>query len=131
MIPLFFSTWLIGKQTVEIVADPDKKKRIRSAYLQGTRTLAGSVVTMDECVVNLMSATGCSLVDAVKCASEHPAKLLNIYPAKGSLEYGADADFVIMDEGVHVKATFLNGDLAWSTPDWSPLFKCKVVPSKK
>ena len=75
-----------------------------------------------------MNATDCSLIEAIKCASEHPARLMGIYPAKGTLEYGADADFVILDEAVNVKATFINGDLAWSRPDWSPLFKYKFIP---
>ena len=117
----------IGKQQVEIVTDP-ANKRLRSAYLQGTKTLSGSVATMDECVINLMSATGCSIVEAAKCASEHPAKMLGLYPSKGSLCFGADADFVFIDEAVNVKATFINGDLVWSSPEWSPLFKCKFIP---
>jgi N-acetylglucosamine-6-phosphate deacetylase len=117
----------LGNKLVEIVSDPTNKKK-RSAFIKGTNTLCGSVVTMDECVRNLISATGCSLVEAVKCATEHPAKLLGIYPKKGSLNYGADADFIFIDENVNVKATFINGDLAWSQPDWSPLFKYKYIP---
>jgi N-acetylglucosamine-6-phosphate deacetylase len=117
----------LGNQRVEIVCDPTNK-RMRSAYLQGTQTLCGSVATMDDCVKNLMSATGCSLMEAVSCATEHPAKMLGIYPHKGCLNYGADADLVVMDENVNVKATFINGDLAWSTPEWSPLFNYKFIP---
>jgi N-acetylglucosamine-6-phosphate deacetylase len=116
----------IGKQTVEIIAEPSKK-RFKRAYLKGTTTLAGAVVTMNDCVLNLMNATGCSIAEAAKCASEHPAKLLGIFPNKGSLNYGADADLVILDENVNIKATFLNGDLAWSLTDWFPLFRCKHI----
>jgi N-acetylglucosamine-6-phosphate deacetylase len=114
----------IGKQTVEIFAEPSKK-RFKRAYLKGTQTLAGAVVTMNDCVLNLMNATGCSISEAAKCATENPAKLLGIFPQKGSLKYGADADLVILDEDTNIKATFLNGDLAWSLPDWFPLFRCK------
>jgi N-acetylglucosamine-6-phosphate deacetylase len=120
-------THKLGNKMVDIVCDP-VNKRLRSAYVQGTKTLCGSVATMDDCVKNLMNATGCSLVEAVNCATEHPAKLLNLYPRKGSLNYGADADFVIIDEQVNVKATFINGDLAWSEPNWSPLFNYKFIP---
>jgi N-acetylglucosamine-6-phosphate deacetylase len=81
--------------------------------VEGTNTLCGSVATMDDCIKNLISATGCSLVEALSCASEHPAKMLQIYPTKGSLDYGADADFVFLDEQVNVRATFINGDLVW------------------
>lgn len=116
----------IGKQTVEILADPGKK-RIKKAYLKGTQTLAGSVVTMNDCVLNLINATGCSLAEAIDCATEHPAKLLGIFPSKGSLDYGADADLVILDENINIQATFLNGDLAWYASSWSPIFKCNHI----
>jgi N-acetylglucosamine-6-phosphate deacetylase len=116
-----------GNQSIEIVRDPENNG-MRSAYLQGTRTLCGSVATIDDCVRNLCKATGCSLVDSIRCASEHPAKLLGVYPRKGSLNFGADADFVILDDDVNVKACFINGDLAWTASDWSPLFKYKYIP---
>lgn len=74
----------IGSQCVEIVRDPDNKK-LRSAYVQGTRTLCGSVATMDDCVQNLIKATGCSLEEALKCATENPARLLGVYPLEGGL----------------------------------------------
>lgn len=117
----------IGNQSVQIFNDPETRKR--SAYLQGTNILCGSVATMDECVRNLMVSTECGLVEALKCATEHPAKLLGIYPLNGgSLNYGAKANFTIIDDNVNVKATFIDGDLAWSSTDWSPLFKFKFIP---
>lgn len=117
----------IGSQAVQIIKDPLTNKR--SAYLQGTTTLCGSVATMDDCVRNLISSTECSLVEALKCATEHPAKLLGIYPLNGgSLNYGAKANFTVIDDNITVKATFINGDLAWSSSDWSPLFKFKFIP---
>lgn len=111
----------IGDKEVEIVVDAEQG--IKSAFVQGTHTLCGSVITMDDCVRNLMKATGCSIVEALKCASEHPAKMLHMYPAKGSLEYGADADFLLVDEQVNITATFINGDLVWSRANWSPEIK--------
>ena len=85
---------------------------------------------MDECVRNLIHATGCSLVEALACASEHPARLCGLYPAKGSLEFGADADFIVCDEEARVKATFVRGDLVWSADDWTPLLKYCYVPRR-
>ena len=116
-----------GNQSIEIVRDAENGG-MRSAYLQGTRTLCGSVATIDDCVRNLIKATGCTLVESIRCASEHPAKLLGLFPHKGSLDYGSDADFIILDENVNVKATFIDGDLKWSDPSWSPLFKYKYIP---
>jgi dihydroorotase-like cyclic amidohydrolase len=44
-----------------------------------------------------------SLSAYVKLASENPAKLFNLYPRKGTIKIGTDADFTIVDmakEGV-------------------------------
>jgi len=38
-----------------------------------------------------------SLTAYVKAASESPAKLFNIYPKKGAIQVGSDADFTIVD----------------------------------
>lgn len=43
-------------------------------YLEGTTTLAGSVVTLDTCVRNFVKFTGCSLSEAIKCATLNPAR---------------------------------------------------------
>ncbi len=119
----------LGEKNVEIVTDPTDKY-LRSAYVQGTNILCGAVATMDYCVKNLMKAIGCSLVEAIDCATKHPAKMLKIYPKKGSLNYGADADFIVIDDDLNVKATFIKGDLVWSATNWSPLFKYKFIPKK-
>ena len=117
----------LGEKFVEIKTDPNNK-RLRSAYVQGTNTLCGAVASLDDGVRNLINATGCSLVDAIECATKHPAKMLKIFPKKGSLNYGSDADFIVIDDDLKVKATFIKGDLVWSSPDWWPLFKYKLIP---
>ncbi|KAI0302346.1 hypothetical protein B0F90DRAFT_208119 [Multifurca ochricompacta] len=61
-------------------------------YLEGTNTLAGSVVTLDTCVRNFSRFTGCSLGEAIKCATFNPARCLGIENRKGTLRPGADAD---------------------------------------
>ena len=87
------------------------------AVISGTETLAGSVVSMDTCVRLMRRFTGCSTVDALIAATLHPAQVLGIDDRKGTLDVGADADFVILDDSLHVVATFCGGDLAWSDPE--------------
>jgi len=80
----------------------------------GTDTLAGAVVPLDECVRRFKRYTGCSVVEAIEAASLHCAQALGIDTRKGTLEVGADADFVLLDDDLFVCSTYLAGDLVWS-----------------
>ena len=106
----------IGNQTVEIKTDSNS---VRSAYIKGTNILSGAVASMNECVRNLMRSTRASVCEAAKCASEHPAKLLKLYQNKGSLNIGADADLIIIDDQIDVKATYVAGNLIWSSSEFN------------
>jgi N-acetylglucosamine-6-phosphate deacetylase len=77
-------------------------------------TLAGSTLTMDRAVKNFMEFTGCSLPEAVRCATLNPARLLGIDDRKGSLEVGKDADIVIFDEDLTVHYTIISGEVVYA-----------------
>jgi len=77
-------------------------------------TLAGSTLTMDKAVKNFMTASGCSLPEAVKAASLNPARLLGIANRKGSIEEGKDADLVIFDPDFNVLYTIIGGDVVYA-----------------
>lgn len=113
----------IGKHKVEIKVCDNRKH----AVISGTNTLSGSVATMNECVRIFKNGANCSLADAVNCASEHPAKMMGIYPTKGSLYFNTDADFIIIDENINIFSTFIAGDLVWSDESWNPQFKFKFT----
>jgi N-acetylglucosamine-6-phosphate deacetylase len=70
-------------------------------------TLAGSVLTMDEAVRNLV-ASGASLADAVHAASEAPARLLGRADL-GALRPGAPAHLTVLDERLRVVRTLVGG----------------------
>ncbi|XP_070811038.1 N-acetylglucosamine-6-phosphate deacetylase isoform X2 [Pituophis catenifer annectens] len=84
-----------------------------NTYIAGTKTLSGSISTMDTCIRHFMDATACSLETALEAASLHPAQLLNIEDQKGTLDYDTDADFVLLDESLHVRATYIAGEEVW------------------
>ncbi|PSR77942.1 hypothetical protein PHLCEN_2v7642 [Hermanssonia centrifuga] len=97
--------WRDGKRFVK---EGDK------LYLEGTDTLAGSVVTLDKCVRNFSRFTGCSLGEAIKCATYNPAKCLGIENRKGTLRPGADADLIVLSRKGYVQSTWVKGRKVWT-----------------
>jgi N-acetylglucosamine-6-phosphate deacetylase len=69
--------------------------------------LAGSALTMDRAVRNVMKFAGLDLQQAVRAASMNPAKVVGI--KKGTIEPGADADFVVLTATGEVRATIVRG----------------------
>ncbi|XP_045848537.1 N-acetylglucosamine-6-phosphate deacetylase isoform X2 [Meles meles] len=84
---------------------------------QGTKTLSGSIAPMDVCVRHFLQATGCGVELALEAASLHPAQLLGLEKRKGTLDFGADADFVVLDDSLHVRATYISGELVWQAEE--------------
>ena len=71
-------------------------------------TLAGSTLTLDRALRNIV-ALGASLPDAVRMLTLNPASLLGIELKKGSLRAGADADILLLDEGLHLARVWARG----------------------
>lgn len=84
-------------------------------YIKDTNTIAGAIVTLAQCVRNFIKFTGASKVEALENATLHPAQMLGIENKKGTLEYGADADILILDHDLNVQRIFVAGTEA--TPD--------------
>jgi N-acetylglucosamine-6-phosphate deacetylase len=76
-------------------------------------TLAGSVLTMDKAVRNLVTKTDISLSNAVQMASYNPAKCLGIDNKKGSVSPGKDADIVILNEKLETELTMIAGKIVY------------------
>ena len=72
--------------------------------------LAGSHLTLDNAVKNVMSYTGYGLAHAVRFATLNPAKLLGIDKDYGSVEAGKVADLLLVDDRFNVKSVYLEGE---------------------
>jgi N-acetylglucosamine-6-phosphate deacetylase len=70
--------------------------------------LAGSTLTLDRALRNIVGL-GIPLVDAVRMLTVNPATLLGIEFKKGALRVGADADIVLLDEGLQVTNVWARG----------------------
>jgi N-acetylglucosamine-6-phosphate deacetylase len=76
-------------------------------------TLAGSILKLNEAVLNILSYTNCTLADVVKMTAVNPAKQINVFDRKGSIKKGKDADLIILDEENQLYMTICRGKLAY------------------
>lgn len=85
--------------TPYIIEDGVCKLPDRSAF-------AGSIATADVLLRNAIQA-GCSVTDAVSMLTAVPARIMGL--PKGRLEAGLDADLVVFDDDISIKAVFSMG----------------------
>jgi N-acetylglucosamine-6-phosphate deacetylase len=73
-------------------------------------SLAGSVLTLDRAVRNVMDFAGWDLQKAVRVASLNPANVSGA-EEKGRIQLGADADILVLTENGDVRATMVGGQM--------------------
>ena len=73
-------------------------------------SLAGSTLTMSQALRNMMKFCDLSLAQSLPMATRAPARAIGLYPRKGSLQVGADADIVVWDQETGVHATLIGGE---------------------
>lgn len=56
------------------------------------------------------------MVEALEAASLHAAKALGIENRKGTLNFGADADFIFLGEDFSVWSTWIEGKCVYKNP---------------
>jgi N-acetylglucosamine-6-phosphate deacetylase len=71
-------------------------------------TLAGSTLTMDQALRNLVNELGLDLADASRRTATHAADHLGV-PDRGRLQSGAWADWVVLDRDLHLTDVFVEG----------------------
>ena len=71
-------------------------------------TLAGSILTMDQAIRNLVSWGAATAGEAIYMATAVPAGLLGMQ-GKGRVEVGVDADLVLFNGNLQVKSTVVGG----------------------
>ena len=77
--------------------------------------LAGSLATMDVLVRTMVKKANIPLEDAVRMASETPARLIGVSDRKGALAKGKDADIVILDKELNVRCVWSMGKIVPGT----------------
>ena len=80
-------------------------------------TLAGSILSLDQGLRNLVQVTGCSLEDALATVTTTPARLLGLAHERGQIAPGYVADLVLLSPGLKVGATIARGEVVYRARD--------------
>lgn len=80
--------------------------------IDGTDTLIGTCIGLDECVRNLMTWTDIGVEEAVRCVTENVADAVGLRD-RGKLEVGRRGDFVVLQEDGTVQETWILGKRAF------------------
>jgi len=73
-------------------------------------SLAGSALDMATAVRNAVNLLGLSLEEAARMASRYPAQFLNVDDRLGEIAEGYQADLVLLDDALQVRATWIAGE---------------------
>ena len=93
-----------------------QKKWSNKVTIEGTENPIGSCMSVEKSVQNLRKWSGCSLAEAVRCASENIAALMND-EERGLIEEGRKADFVVLSDGGKVQQTWLKGEMVYEASE--------------
>ncbi len=96
--------WELGGQKVIV--------KNGSARLEDN-TLAGSILTLDNAIKNMKNNIDASLCEIISMVTINPAKDINIYDKKGSIEKGKDSDIVIFDKDINIRMTIVEGNIVY------------------
>ena len=70
---------------------------------------------MDRLIRTVVQKAEIPLEDAIRMASETPARIMGVYDRKGSLQRGKDADLMVLDKDLNVRAVWAMGKLVEGT----------------
>ncbi|KAI1079967.1 N-acetylglucosamine-6-phosphate deacetylase [Whalleya microplaca] len=88
-------------------------KKGTTLLLEGSNTIAGSTITLIECVSNFLKWSGAGIPQALKAVTTTPAAMLGLQGTKGCLDDGADADLVVLSESQSADGPGLVVDEVW------------------
>ncbi len=93
-------------------ADQKVFMKEKKAYL-ADGTLAGSTLTLNMAVKNMVETANAKITEAVRMATVNGAKVINFEHKKGILAVGKDADIVVLNKNYDVETTIIGGKIAF------------------
>ncbi|MBX4263952.1 N-acetylglucosamine-6-phosphate deacetylase [Clostridium estertheticum] len=76
-------------------------------------TLAGSVLTLNKAILNMLRNSNLEIYDVVAMATINPAKVINMDNKIGSLQPGYDANIAIFNDDIDVYFTIVDGEIVY------------------
>ena len=102
---------ITGLRGRNFIADGQPVKIVGNVAKLEDGTIAGSVLTMNRAVKNIVTLGMVPVTEALKMASLIPARVLGIQDYKGSILPGYDADIAILDKYFNVHLTMVKGNI--------------------
>ena len=90
---------------------PKEFAHIKDVNFNPSGELAGSRLTMDVALKNVIEHAGVSVREAFIMASSNPARAIGMFDTVGSIAVGKRADLVILDGMLNVKDVIIGGEI--------------------
>ncbi|HEY5560446.1 MAG TPA: N-acetylglucosamine-6-phosphate deacetylase [Clostridiaceae bacterium] len=74
-------------------------------------TLAGSLLTLDKSISNLLLNTSLKLPELIKMATYNPAIFCGVANKKGLIKEGYDGDLILFDEAINIHKVIIGGNI--------------------
>ena len=88
-----------------------------AAKLLSREAFAGSTATADRLVRTMTRLAGIAVADAVRMMTSTPARIMGVDKTKGSIAPGKDADIIIFDNDINIKAVIIKGETVFCHPE--------------
>lgn len=88
-----------------------------TARLKSNGSLAGSILKLKDGLKNVVDWEIADIFEAIQMASLIPAKSVGIDDVCGKLREGYQADFIVLDYDLNLKATYLDGEEVYKNLD--------------
>ncbi|MFD2570680.1 N-acetylglucosamine-6-phosphate deacetylase [Spirosoma soli] len=104
-------SFTLGQFVVHFEPDINGSSQSRPGrYVNDEGKLAGSAITLIDCVRLCVERAGLSLTDALRMASTVPAEIINLGHVLGKIQSGYVANLVRLDQRLAVKAVWSSGE---------------------
>ncbi len=99
--------YVFGGQSIDI-------RNNGGAYLADSNTLAGSTLSYNQGLRNVIENAGVDEVSAINACTINPAKVLRIADRFGRIQANYEADLTVLDQDYSVIATYVKGQVVYT-----------------